>query len=216
MTAKSKGRFITLEGGEGTGKSTQIALLKDWLISQKIPCIVTREPGGSPGAEEIRQLLVTGEPDRWGPEAETLLMTAARSDHVTRTVKPALTSGNWVISDRFYDSSIAYQGVGRGLGVEHVVNLQTWALGSFTPDLTLILDMPVEAGLSRAKGREAVVDSPEDRFEKLDIEFHKNLRQAFLDIAQRNHERCQVIDAAGSIEQIHAAIVDVVKNKFEL
>lgn len=216
MTTHSNGQFITLEGGEGTGKSTQIALLKDWLLSQNIPCKVTREPGGSSGAEEIRQLLVTGEPDRWTPEAEALLMTAARADHVARTIKPALANGEWVVSDRFYDSSVAYQGAGRGLGEDTITSLQKWALGAFAPNLTLILDMPVEKGLSRAKGREAETDNPEDRFEKLDVEFHQKLRQAFLEIAKNSPERCHVIDATGSIEDIHSAIISTVQSKFGL
>ncbi|TNE66896.1 MAG: dTMP kinase [Alphaproteobacteria bacterium] len=208
-------KFITLEGGEGVGKSTQIRLLSDWLRGQGIAVCQTREPGGAPGAELIRNLLVTGEGDRWTPMAEALLVTAARAEHVERTVKPALARGHWVICDRFLDSTVAYQGAGRGLGMVEMADLQRLALRGFKPDLTIVLDMPVEVGLERALGREAGKASDmEDRFEKLDIGFHRALRQAFLDIAANEQDRCAVIDAAQPIEVLQQAIRTLVADRF--
>lgn len=214
--ASSRPRFITFEGGEGAGKSTQIKLLAAWLEDMGIACHLTREPGGSPGAEEIRSLLVTGEPDRWHSKTEALLMTAARAEHVERTIKPALKSGKWVLSDRFADSSIAYQGAGRGLGIDVVRNLQNWALEGFGPDLVILLDMPVEDGLLRARGREATKVTAEDRFEKLDDGFHESLRQAFLGLASSTPERYAVIDARGSVDDIHQGIAATVKKRLGL
>ena len=136
---KDTPKFITLEGGEGAGKSTQIKLLNDWLLEQGLATCLTREPGGSPGAEEIRNLVLKGATDRWSGITEAMLITAGRAEHVENRIKPALEKGEWVVCDRFFDSSIAYQGAGRGVGVERVKELQTLALGDFTPDLTLSL-----------------------------------------------------------------------------
>ncbi len=210
-------KFITLEGGEGAGKSTQIRLLREWLESQGITVCQTREPGGSPGAEEIRNLLVTGAGDRWTSMAEALLMTAARAEHVERTIKPALARGEWVICDRFFDSSVAYQGAGRNLGTEKIKELQKLALGDFKPDLSFILDLPVETGLGRAVGREEAKGGiKEDRFEKLDISFHETLRQAFLDIAVAEPKRCAVIDADNCIEAIQSTLQAAVTERLGL
>ena len=196
------GRFITLEGGEGVGKSTQVRRLIAALEKEKIKAVATREPGGSPGAEDIRNLLVNGEPGRWDPLTETLLMFAARADHVKTTIGPALLAGKWVICDRFTDSTYAYQGVGRSVPRETIRRIESVVLDDFRPDFTLILDLPVEQGLARADKR----GTGETRFEKFDTEFHEKLRKAFLDIAKRNPDRCAVIDAAQSEDVVAEAI----------
>lgn len=205
----TRGRFITLEGGEGAGKSTQIRLLADALSACGIDVVLTREPGGSQGAEEIRALLVSGETGRWGPVTEALLHTAARRDHLERTVWPALDAGRWVICDRFFDSTMAYQGYGLGLGRDLIGDLQSTALGDFRPDLTLILDLPVETGLARASARRG----GEDRYERMDVDFHRRLRDGFLDIARREPDRCAVIDAAHPVETVQASILDIVTRR---
>ena len=206
------GRFISLEGGEGTGKSTQARRLAAALQQRGIAVVTTREPGGAPGAEEIRKLMVTGEPGRWDVMTETLLAYAARADHVARTIGPALVAGKWVISDRFSDSTFAYQGVGRGLDRETIRRIDSAVLDDFKPDLTLVLDLDVSTGLERA-----LVRGPaENRFEKFGAEFHERLRQAFLDIARRNPERCRLIDASGSEDQVAAAIFEAVATRFDL
>jgi len=206
------GRFITLEGGEGTGKSTQIRRLAAALEKKGIAVLCTREPGGSPGAEEIRKLMVEGEPGRWDAVTETLLAYAARVDHVARTIGPALLADKWVISDRFNDSTFAYQGVGRGLARETIRRIDSAVLDDFAPDLTLILDLDVKTGLERALARSGT----ENRFEKFGAEFHEKLRQAFLDIAKRSPERCRVIDASGTEEQVAEAIFAAVSRRFDL
>jgi len=206
------GRFITLEGGEGTGKSTQARRLAAALEAKGIKTLVTREPGGAPGAEEIRKLMVEGEPGRWNAITETLLAYAARADHVARTIGPALTDGRWVISDRFSDSTFAYQGVGRGLDRETIRRIDSVVLDDFAPDLTLVLDLDVTVGLARAHARAG----SENRFEKFGPDFHEKLRQAFLDIARRFPERCRVIDASGSEEAVAEQIFAAVKQRFAL
>ncbi|HEU0161952.1 MAG TPA: dTMP kinase [Rhizomicrobium sp.] len=206
------GRFITLEGGEGTGKSTQIRRLTAALEARGIAVLATREPGGSPGAEEIRKLMVEGEPGRWNAITETLLAYAARADHVARTIGPALAGGQWVISDRFSDSTFAYQGVGRGLDRETIRRIDSAVLDDFTPDLTLVLDLDVPTGLARALAR----NGAETRFEKFGPDFHEKLRQAFLDIARRFPDRCRVIDASGSEDQVAEAILAAVSRRFDL
>ena len=206
------GRFITLEGGEGTGKSTQIRRLAAALEEKGIAVLCTREPGGSPGAEEIRKLMVEGEPGRWDAVTETLLAYAARVDHVARTIGPALLADKWLISDRFNDSTFAYQGVGRGLARETIRRIDSAVLDDFAPDLTLILDLDVKTGLQRALARSGA----ENRFEKFGTEFHEKLRQAFLDIAKRSPERCRVIDASGTEEQVAEAIFAAVSRRFDL
>lgn len=207
--SETRGRFITLEGGEGAGKTTQIRLLADALSARGKQVLVTREPGGSKGAEEIRALLVSGETGRWGPVTEALLHTAARRDHLERTVWPALDTGCWVICDRFFDSTMAYQGYGLGLGRDLIAALQSTALGDFRPDLTLILDLPVEVGLGRANARRG----GEDRYERMDVDFHRRLREGFLDIARREPERCVVVDAAHPVEEVQASILDSVTRR---
>jgi len=206
------GRFITLEGGEGTGKSTQSKRLVKALEARGIACIATREPGGSPGAEDIRKLLVTGDPGRWDALTEMLLLFAARADHVSRTIRPALDAGKFVICDRFTDSTYAYQGAGRGTPRETIRRIEAVVLEDFKPDLTLVLDVPVDTSLLRALAR----GSEESRYEKFDVQFHEKLRQAFLDIARRAPDRCIVIDAGGSEDGVAQAIWDAVAHRFSL
>ena len=205
----SRGRFITIEGGEGAGKTTQVKLLMAALERGHIPAKATREPGGSPGAETIRQLLLEGESDRWDAVGEALLLVAARSDHVARLIAPSLAEGIWVVSDRFADSTLAYQGYGRGLVLEDLVRLHRFALGSFAPDLTVILDLPVEIGLARAMARAG----GEDRFERLDRAFHERLRHGFLQIALDDAARCMLIDASNDPQTVHRAILDAVQGR---
>lgn len=193
-----KGRFITLEGGEGAGKSTQVRLLKEALQDRGLDVVLTREPGGSVGAEEIRTLLVNGEVSRWDGMTEALLNFAARRDHLVKTVWPALEKGAWVISDRFADSTIAYQGYGHGLGLNKLYDLWDTSIDGFKPDLTFVLDLPVEVGVKRALGRGA----GEDRYEKMGMDFHQRLKDGFLEIAKKDADRCRVIDAARAIEDI--------------
>lgn len=211
----ARGKFITFEGGEGAGKSTQIRLLADWLRNQGVEICLTREPGGSPGAEEIRNLVLKGHVDRWSAVTEALLITAARTEHIERTITPALDRGEWVLCDRFYDSSIAYQGAGRGVGMERVKALQNLAFGSMAPDLTLILDLPVEVGLKRAIARESAKSDMEDRFERMDRRFHETLRQAFLDIAKKEAGRCVVLDANQEMDTLQAALRAIVNERFD-
>jgi dTMP kinase len=206
------GRFISLEGGEGTGKSTQARCLGARLAQAGIEVVLTREPGGSPGAEQIRKLVVEGEGGRWTPITETLLVYAARADHVARTIGPALAAGRWVISDRFNDSSFAYQGAGRGVPRETIRRIDAAVLDDFRPDLTLILDLPVEVGLARAGAR----GGNENRFESLGADFHERMRNAFLDIARKQPDRCRLIDATGDEETVGAAIWDAVRRRFDL
>lgn len=198
-------RFITLEGGEGAGKSTQARRLAARLEEKGHKVLITREPGGSPGAETIRKLIVSGDAGRWTPKAETLLIFAAREDHLARTIRPALDRGEWVICDRFIDSTRAYQGAAQGLDRQVIEKLSEIVIGNDMPALTLMLDLPVEAGLERA-GKRAGEGPAEDRYEKMEVQFHQTLRQAFLDIAAAEPGRCAVIDAARNEEEVAAAI----------
>ena len=202
MTAASAGRFITLEGGEGAGKSTQIARLKEWLEGRGRTVVATREPGGSPGAEMIRKLLVEGPVERWDGTTEALLHFAARREHLRSIVWPALKRGDWVISDRFADSTLAYQGYGHGVDRKIFDELYKVVAGDFRPDLTLVLDLPIETGLLRAAARRGA----ETRYESLPRDFHARVRAGFLEIAKRDPRRCMVIDATGDIDTIAAAI----------
>ncbi|MDF1846212.1 MAG: dTMP kinase [Parvibaculaceae bacterium] len=206
------GRFITFEGGEGAGKSTQIRLLSEALEKAGHAVLQTREPGGSPGAEEIRSLLVTGDGDRWTGMTEVLLHFAARADHLERVVRPALSEGKWVLCDRFVDSSMAYQGVAQALGRHLIRDLTNLVVTTTMPDLTLILDLPVTDGLARAGAR----DDGEDRYEKMGQAFHETLRQAFLDIATDEPQRCKVIDATTDINAVHHAIWAATAKRFDL
>jgi dTMP kinase len=205
-------RFITLEGGEGTGKSTQAKRLSKKLQERGVDSIVTREPGGSPGAEQIRELFVHGEPGRWSALTETLLVFAARVDHIERTIKPALIAGRWVICDRFTDSTYAYQGVGRGSDRETIRRIESVSIGDFKPNLTLVLDLPADVGLQRARAR----SGDENRFEGFDTAFHERLRQAFIDIARRNGDRCVLLDAGGSEDEVADLVWNSVSQRFGL
>ncbi|MGH6934106.1 MAG: dTMP kinase [Dongiaceae bacterium] len=206
------GRFITLEGGEGAGKSTQLRLLAEWLRGQGLQVVQTREPGGSPGAERIRELLVNGGTDRWTPLTETLLHYAARSEHIARTIRPALAAGQWVVSDRFADSTLAYQGFGQGVAASFIEELRRKVAGDVWPDLTIVMDLPVEEGLRRANSRKG----GEMRYEKMEIEFHQRLRQGFLEIAQLDSKRCAVIDATADVDQVQAVIRAMVRDRLHV
>ena len=209
MTAAASGRFITLEGGEGAGKSTQISRLKSWLEQRGHTVLATREPGGSPGAEMVRKLLVEGPTDRWDGPTEALLHFAARRDHLRATVWPALKRGAWVVSDRFADSTRAYQGYGHGLDLGVIDRLYGLAVGDFRPDLTLILDLPVEVGLARAAARRGT----ETRYESLPRAFHDRVRTGFLEIARREPERCVVVDSNREAEHVTQDVVRAVTER---
>lgn len=207
-----RGLFITFEGGEGTGKSTQCRLLAESLTAQGQACLLTREPGGSPGAEQIRSLLVQGDKDRWDTMTEMLLFMAARRNHLTQTIWPALQAGQVVICDRFLDSTVAYQGYGYGKNqktIDDIYCVYHLIAGDFEPDLTFILDLEPAAGIRRSLSR---VGNTEQRFESMDLSFHQNLRTGFLELAQNNDRYC-VIDALQSIDVIHQKIMDIVKQK---
>jgi dTMP kinase len=207
-----RNQFITFEGGEGSGKSTQINLLHNFLIEKGEDVLCTREPGGTPSAEIIRNLLTKGDTDRWSPATEALLMWAARSEHVEKLIKPSLDKGKWVLSDRFYHSTYAYQGVGRNLGIENMRIIKKIIIGDITPDLTFILDIDPVNGIDRTKNR----DSNEDRFEKMNLDFHNNLRKAFIQISKKDPKRFIVIDAELSLEKISEIISSEVQARFQL
>ena len=203
----ARGWFITFEGGEGGGKSTQIKALAARLTAPDVhgavrEVVLTREPGGSVGAEAIRDLLVNGPPERWSAITETLLMYAARRDHLERVIRPALERGAVVLCDRFADSTRAYQGAAGGAPQQLIADLERDVLQGTLPDLTLILDLPVEEGLKRAFGR----GGAEARFEAKGADFHQRLRQAYADIAEAEPERCVVINAAREMDTVAAAI----------
>ncbi len=200
--SRARGRFITLEGGEGAGKSTQIRLLAQWLEARGVPVLTTREPGGTPGAERIRSLLVEGATDAWTPMTEALLNYAARHDHVTRVIRPALAAGTWVLSDRFSDSTMAYQGHGHALGQAAIAALHRAVLGRFKPDMTLILDIPVVQGLARAAARRGA----ETRYESMVEAFHHRVRAGFRAIARAEPGRCALIDARAQADVVHGRV----------
>lgn len=202
----SPGVFITFEGGEGAGKSTQVRRLAGRLAALGREVVTTREPGGSEGAEAVRALLVEGAADRWSPMSETLLLYAARTDHLERLIRPALARGAVVISDRFADSTRAYQGAAGGIEPAFIDTLERQVLGDTRPDLTLILDLPAERGLERAFGR----GGAEARFEHKGIDFHRRLRDGFLALAAAEPGRCVVIDADQPVEAVEVAITTAV------
>jgi len=204
-----RGRFITFEGGEGAGKTTQARLLAERLRERGIDTVQTREPGGSPGAEEIRAIAVSGDAERWSARTETLLMYAARSDHLERKILPALADGQWVVCDRFADSSRAYQGAGGGAPDSLIEALDIHVVGNSQPDLTVVFDIPVQVGLERAFGRGLF----ETRFESKGLEFHQKLREGFLAVADRHPERCVVLDATGEVEEVAERLWAVVEER---
>ncbi len=207
-----RGHFISFEGGEGAGKSTQIRMLAAQLEGLGLSVALTREPGGSAGAENLRDLLVRGEADRWSPIAETLILYAARADHLERRIRPALNEGAWVLCDRFADSTRAYQGAGGGTPPEVIAELERAVIGGDWPELTLILDLPPAAGLARAAQR----GGAEQRFESKGLGFHERLRAGFLDIAAAEPQRCRVIDADAGIDEVAEAVWTAVRDRFGL
>ena len=200
-----RGRFITLEGGEGVGKSTQVRALAEALRHRGIDVVVTREPGGSDGAEAIRELLLSGDEDRWGPQAEALLFAAARADHVQKTIQPALDAGKWVVSDRFVDSSLAYQGGAGGLGIETVREINAFAIGGWFPDRTLVLTL--EDGAERARARDT---DGSDRIGGRSGDYHHKVETAFRLIAIEEPERVVLVDASGAQEEVTKRLLDAI------
>ncbi len=207
----AKGRFITFEGGEGTGKTTQIKLLSEYLASKNISVVQTREPGGTEVGKEIRKLLLVGDVDKFDPISEALLYYADRREHLRQKILPALEEGKWVLSDRFADSTMAYQYYGYDKRVPKQVleGLYKIVAGKFKPDLTVVLDIDPKIGLRRSMREE----NKEIRFEQRDLEFHNNLRQGFLEIAAAEPERFVVLDANKSIEALHKDVVKAVEKK---
>ena len=208
---KNSGRFITLEGGEGAGKSTQIQFVKDYLMTRGKDVVVTREPGGTSEGKEIRNLLVSGDKDKWSPLSETLLILADRAAHLERLIRPALAEGKYVVCDRFFDSTRAYQGVAGGLGLDVIHNLQQPVLGTTLPDVTLLLDIDPEKGLRRAQKR-----GGELRFESKTLAYHRTLRNAFLDFAAQEPDRIFVIDADRDVEAVSADILAVLDERLNV
>lgn len=202
-----RGRFISLEGGEGVGKSTQLAALAEALRCRGIELVVTREPGGSEGAERIRELLLTGDEDRWGAEAEALLFAAARADHVDKVIRPAVEAGKWVLSDRFVDSSLAYQGGAGGLGIEAVRAINAFGIEEWFPDRTLVLALAEGGARARARdneGSDRIGGRPENYHQKVDL--------AFRQIAAEEPERVRIIDASGTPGEVTARLLAAIED----
>lgn len=205
-----KGKFITLEGGEGAGKSTQAKRLAQFLAEKGVRSLLTREVGGSDGAEEIRGLWLSKTEGFWDPMTEVLLVMAARRDHLVKKIWPALKEGIWVISDRFIDSTRAYQGVGLDIGIPNIDAIYRQSIGEFWPDLTLLLDLPVESGLSRVASR----NGPDDRYQQKSAEFHETLRQAYLQLAKTDEKRIRTINANLPLEEVSCSLISAVAEKF--
>jgi len=205
-----RGRFISLEGGEGVGKSTQVKALADALRGRGLDVIVTREPGGSEGAERIRELLLSGSDDRWGAQAEALLFAAARADHAAKTIRPALDAGRWVLSDRFIDSSLAYQGGAGGLGIEAVRAINAFGVGDDFPDRTLILTH--DQGAERARARDT---GGSDRIGGRSDDYHRKVEAAFHIIAAEEPERVRLIDASGTPDEVTQRLLDAIEDLFQ-
>jgi dTMP kinase len=195
------GKFITIEGTEGVGKTTNIAYIQQWLRSRNMDFITTREPGGTPLAEEIREILLSPRAEKMASSAELLLMFAGRAQHLEQVILPALKRGQWVICDRFTDATYAYQGFGRGMDHDLITNLETLVQGPLRPDFTLVLDIPVELGLQRAGER-----SSPDRFEQEEIAFFERVRKGYLRLVQRDPHRYLIIDASESLDNVQASI----------
>jgi dTMP kinase len=210
LADRSKGLFITFEGGEGTGKSTQLKRLAAHLAARGIKVATTREPGGTPEAEALRSLLVNGEPGAWSAEAEALLNYAARDSHLREVIRPALMRQELVLCDRFMDSTRAYQGYAGGCDLELIDRLENTIVAGTRPDLTFVFDLDPAIGLQRARQRN---DGTEDRFERKGLAFHQELRQGFLAIAKSEPMRCQVIDAGQSVDKVAAAISEALEKR---
>ncbi|PCJ99579.1 MAG: dTMP kinase [Zetaproteobacteria bacterium] len=214
----ARGFFISLEGGEGSGKTTQINRLVDMLSERGYDVVITREPGGTAEAESIRNLLVQRDGGDWNAMAEVLLLFAARSMHIEKLIKPALNDGKIVICDRFTDSTFAYQGFGRGLELNKIKEIERISINEFKPDLTFILDIDVRTGLNRSNARLSEGDTgeqTEDRFERLDIDFHERLREGFLEIARQNEGRCYILNAAQSMDHLSDEIKNIALAKLQ-
>jgi dTMP kinase len=209
-------RFITLEGGEGAGKTTQSQALHKRLAAHGIRALTTREPGGSPRAEAIRDVLLSGKAKAFGPMGEALLFYAARDSHLELTIRPALARGQWVICDRFHDSTRAYQGAAGGVPIAALDALERIVVGATRPDLTLILDLPPEEGLNRAAARAKEAGQGADRFESMSLRFHENLRREFHEIAEAEPERCVIIDASRQADDVAQAIWAVVQQRLDI
>ena len=205
-------QFITFEGGEGSGKSSQINILKSKLIDKGIDVVCTREPGGTPSAEILRELVTTGEVNKWEPMTEALLMFASRYEHTKNLIIPSLENGKWVLCDRFYHSTYAYQGLGHGLGLEAMEALKKISIGEIEPDLVFFLDIDPMEGIKRAMGRH----TNEDRFEKMDISFHTKLRNAFLGFSKTYSENSVVINASQEINKISDIIFEEIEKRFKI
>ncbi|MFQ5469379.1 MAG: dTMP kinase [Gammaproteobacteria bacterium] len=205
--ANQVGKFITLEGIEGVGKSTNLEFVHHQLVNQDIEVVVTREPGGTSLGEEIRGLLLDYRHDGMAADTELLLMFAARAEHIAKVIKPALDEGKWVLCDRFTDATYAYQGGGRDIGMDHIATLENWVQGQLRPDLTLLLDVPVELGLQRAGSRSAA-----DRFEQENTAFFEEVREVYLKMANSQPERYRVIDASSPLEQVQKNILTVIND----
>ncbi len=206
------GVFITLEGCEGSGKSTQIRKLVEGLRESGIDVVKTREPGGTPSAELIRQLVVSGDVDRWDAISELLMMCAARNEHVQQLIKPALQAGKWVVCDRFIDSTVAYQGYAGNVNLKVIEALNALVLHDLKPDVTFMLDLPPEEGLERTLRR----SNAENRFESKGLEFHQKLYEGFKTIAEQESERCVIIDATQSINAVQVAMRNVIAERFDI
>jgi dTMP kinase len=207
-----RGRFISFEGGEGSGKSTQIKKLAERLEASKVRTLITREPGGSPGAEIIRHLVLSGMGKLLGPDAETLLFAAARDDHVRTVIQPALGQGTWVLCDRFSDSTRVYQGRLGHVAPAFLNAMQRVTIGDLEPDLTFILDVPVEVGLKRASARRGTAAA--DRFESEDLQFHRELREGYREIASTEPERCVLIDATADVNTVASTVWTALRERF--
>lgn len=203
-----KGKLISFEGGEGSGKSTQSKLLFNYLISKNISAIHTREPGGTESAEKIRNILVTGNIDNLDKKTEVLLHYAARLEHMKKVVKPALEQGKIVITDRFFDSTYAYQGYGHGVEMDYINKIHDLVVADFKPDLTFIFDIPALKGLERSEKRHMQQSSNENRYESMGLEFHERLRNGFLAIAKAEPNRCKVLNAENDIETLHSKVIE--------
>ncbi len=214
--ARPRARFITFEGGEGVGKSTQVKRLLVRLNRLDVEAVRTREPGGTPRAEAVRAFILQGRSEPWGAGAEAVLFAAARLDHVNQLIAPSLDSGKWVISDRFHDSTRAYQGLTGGVDERLIHGLETLALNGHAPDLTIVLDMDPATAFSRVGRRELepALTETGDRFEKEDLDWHRRLRDAFLAIARDNAERCVVLSADQSEEALEQQVWDTVTGRF--
>ena len=202
-----RGKFITIEGTEGVGKTTNIAFIKQWLDDNGISFINTREPGGTPLAEEIRQVLLSNRDEKVCSKAELLMMFAGRAQHIDQVIEPQLAQGNWVLCDRFTDATYAYQGAGREMGDDLIQSLETMVQGDMLPDLTLVLDVPVELGLEREGKR-----SEPDRFELEKTDFFNRVRQAYLSMATNNPQRYKIIDASQTLEHVQLQIADTLNS----